>query len=77
MADRLRIHPLQFSGPGGHMRFENAPFKLTTELVEVMGGQDSELFARFTLLAISMSNCNDLKICLMFTSAIQIKTTRR
>jgi len=35
-----------FNSPGS-LNFESAPFKLTPEFVEVMGGTDSELFAYF------------------------------
>jgi phosphatidylinositol kinase/protein kinase (PI-3 family) len=35
--------------PGG-INFENAPFKLTTEYVELMGGLNSEKFTYFKLL---------------------------
>jgi phosphatidylinositol 4-kinase len=40
------------SSPGGNMNFEAAPFKLTAELVEVMGGPRSSLFTTFRKLAI-------------------------
>ena len=29
------------------MNFENAPFKLTSEFVNMLGGTDSKMFARF------------------------------
>lgn len=39
--------------PGGDMRFENAPFKLSTEMLQVMGGdRTSEHFQWFTDLCI-------------------------
>ena len=38
------------SSPGGNMRFEKAPFKLTNEMVEIMGGVHSEPFRAFRLL---------------------------
>jgi phosphatidylinositol 4-kinase len=37
------------TSPGG-INFENAPFKLTKEYVELMGGLDSEMFLYFKLL---------------------------
>jgi len=39
------------SSPGG-INFEGAPFKLTQEYVEIMGGVDSEIFAYFKSLLI-------------------------
>ena len=33
--------------PGNVFKMESVPFKLTNELVEVMGGDDSEGFRRF------------------------------
>ena len=36
--------------PGGSFSIETAPFKLTTEMVDVMGGVDSPLFDEFTTL---------------------------
>ncbi|CAM9117273.1 unnamed protein product [Chrysoparadoxa australica] len=38
--------------PGGNFGFESAPFKLTTEMVEVMGGARSFLFQRFRNLCV-------------------------
>jgi hypothetical protein len=38
------------SSPGGNMNFESAPFKLTSEFIEVLGGQQSDTFNVFTLL---------------------------
>lgn len=38
------------SSPGGSIGFEKAPFKLTEELIGVMGGQDSEMFLYFKTL---------------------------
>lgn len=35
--------------PGG-MNFENAPFKLTNEYVELMGGKNSNMFTYFKIL---------------------------
>lgn len=35
------------STPGGNLDFEQAPFKLTSEYVELMGGQDSKGFVAF------------------------------
>ena len=35
---------------GGWINFENAPFKLTSEYLELMGGKDSEMFAYFKIL---------------------------
>lgn len=34
------------------MGFEAAPFKLSREMVELMGGKDSEIFRRYTILTI-------------------------
>ncbi len=36
--------------PGGSFSIETAPFKLTAEMVDVMGGVDSPLFDEFTTL---------------------------
>ncbi|RHZ05291.1 hypothetical protein DYB26_011465, partial [Aphanomyces astaci] len=38
--------------PGGSFSFETAPFKLTMEMVECMGGKDSANFKTFTDLCI-------------------------
>eukprot|EP00051_Salpingoeca_urceolata_P006651 m.87996 g.87996 ORF g.87996 m.87996 type:complete len:849 (-) comp14925_c1_seq1:48-2594(-) len=38
------------SSPGRNMGFENAPFKLTDEFVEVMGGVTSDMFMYFKML---------------------------
>jgi len=38
------------NSPGGNVNFEAAPFKLTEEYVEVMGGEDSETFSYFKVL---------------------------
>ena len=35
------------NAPGKAYNFERAPFKLTTEFVDVMGGVHSEYFKRF------------------------------
>ncbi|RYH05389.1 hypothetical protein EON65_44810, partial [archaeon] len=35
------------ASPGGNMEFEQAPFKLTTEYVEIMGGIESRGFKKF------------------------------
>ena len=35
------------NSPGGNMKFENVPFKLTNEFVEIIGGTDSKEFERF------------------------------
>lgn len=35
------------TSPGGNINFENAPFKLTLEYVELMGGKDSDMFRYF------------------------------
>ncbi|CAN0055344.1 unnamed protein product [Ascophyllum nodosum] len=35
------------NSPGGNMKFESAPFKLTAEFVELMGGPSSECFKGF------------------------------
>ena len=38
------------TSPGGNMGFESAPFKLSEELIEVMGGVDSEMFGYYKIL---------------------------
>lgn len=38
--------------PGGVIGFENAPFKLTAEYIEVMDGLESEMFTYFKSLLI-------------------------
>lgn len=38
------------SSPGGNMNFEAAPFKLTKEMIDVMGGYQSEIFLYFKIL---------------------------
>jgi phosphatidylinositol kinase/protein kinase (PI-3 family) len=38
------------NSPGGNFNFENAPFKLTQEMIEMMGGEESELFNYFKVL---------------------------
>eukprot|EP00461_Guttulinopsis_vulgaris_P001443 UN01443 len=35
------------SSPGGNMNFENVPFKLTPEYIQIMGGEEGEPFRRF------------------------------
>lgn len=35
------------TSPGGNMNFESAPFKLTIEYVEIMGGKDSDMYRYF------------------------------
>ena len=40
------------ASPGGNWNFESAPFKLTNEFVEVLGGADSRLFQRFRRLCV-------------------------
>jgi phosphatidylinositol kinase/protein kinase (PI-3 family) len=40
------------NSPGGNINFEAAPFKLTSEMIEVMGGEASEHYAYFQLLVI-------------------------
>lgn len=40
------------NSPGGNWAFEQAPFKLTEEYVQVMEGEDSDQFALFKLLMI-------------------------
>lgn len=42
-------------GPGGII-FETAPFKLTNEYVELMGGKDSDMFKYFEMLLFSGFN---------------------
>lgn len=36
--------------PGFNMNFENAPFKLTQEYIDIMGGIDSPAFRKFKTL---------------------------
>ena len=36
--------------PGGNMNFENAPFKITKDYVNLMGGVDSSIFCYFKSL---------------------------
>ena len=38
------------NSPGGGMNFEKAPFKLTLEFIEVMGGPDGDMFQYFRTL---------------------------
>ncbi len=38
--------------PGHNLGFEVSPFKLSQEMIEVMGGRDSEIYRRFTVLTI-------------------------
>jgi phosphatidylinositol 4-kinase len=38
------------NSPGGNFNFENAPFKLTKDMLEVMGGVDSLIFSYFKIL---------------------------
>jgi len=45
---------LQFT-PGG-IKFENAPFKFTNDYLEIIGGQDSDLFYYFRVLLINSFN---------------------
>jgi len=35
------------NAPGKGLKFENAPFKLTAEQVEVLGGNRSKVFAEY------------------------------
>lgn len=37
------------TNPGG-INFENAPFKLTAEYIELMGGRESEMFTYYKIL---------------------------
>ena len=37
------------NSPGGGIKFEAAPFKLTNEFVRVMGGTESDGFKRFRM----------------------------
>lgn len=36
----------------GHITFETAPFKLTNQFIELMGGENSDIFQYFKLLFI-------------------------
>ena len=38
------------NAPGRGLKFEKAPFKLTTEDMEVLGGEESKRFRRFRKL---------------------------
>lgn len=38
------------NAPGGNMGFESAPFKLTKEMIDLMGGYDHEMFMYFRIL---------------------------
>lgn len=38
------------NSPGGNVQFENAPFKLTREMIDIMGGYNSEILTYFTVL---------------------------
>lgn len=40
------------SAPGKGLQFEKAPFKLTSEFIEVMGGVHSKMFKKFRDLMI-------------------------
>lgn len=40
------------NSPGGNWNWEQAPFKLTQEFIDVMGGTNSDLFAYFRMLVI-------------------------
>ena len=41
------------NSPGGNIGFESAPFKLTEEYIQVMGGEEnSEMFDYFKILLI-------------------------
>lgn len=40
------------NSPGGNINFETAPFKLTNDMVELMGGVDGELFRYFKVLLV-------------------------
>ncbi len=35
------------TAPGRGLKFENAPFKLTSEFVKVLGGNTSEMYRRY------------------------------
>ena len=43
--------------PGGNMGFEQAPFKLSQEMLELMGGPTSEVFKQFKVLAVQCFLC--------------------
>jgi len=43
-------------GPGG-INFENAPFKFTSEYLNLMEGKDSDLYKYFKLLLFKGFNC--------------------
>lgn len=54
------------SNSPGNMYFESAPFKLTQEFVDVMGGAESRLFQYFKVL--SLSDYNFLVLFSLFHS---------
>ena len=40
--------------PGKNIGFENSPFKLTQEYVDVMGGENGDMFAYFKILMLQV-----------------------
>jgi len=38
------------NAPGKGLRFENAPFKMTQEFLDVLGGENSKKFRKFRKL---------------------------
>ena len=57
------------SSPGGNINFETAPFKLTKEMIDVMGGYDNEMFLYYKILLYQgiialRKNCPELVLLL-------------
>jgi len=40
------------SSPGGNLNFETAPFKLTNDFIQLMGGEQTDMFHYFRLMFI-------------------------
>jgi len=41
------------NSPGGNINFESAPFKLTSEMIELLDGVDGEIFNYYRMLMVS------------------------
>ena len=52
--------------PGGAFSIETAPFKITPEMIQVMGGVDSKLFAEFALLFSAGFLALQVQVCVHF-----------
>ena len=62
------------SSPGKNTGFESAPFKLTSEYVDIMGGPSSKTFARFRSLCVKTfmelrKNCHQITLLVDMLSA--------